>query len=142
MRALLDVNVLVALLDAGHVHHAAASHWLDRNLEAGWASCPLTQSGCLRVMSLESYPRSQPVAAVAARLREATSTPHHEFWPDEFSMLDNTRIDHDWLLRPEDVMNGYLLALAVKRGGVYVRLDAGVDLNLVRGAQPRHLLVI
>lgn len=50
MRALLDVNVLVALLDAAHVHHGAASSWLDRNLERGWASCPITQNGCLRVL--------------------------------------------------------------------------------------------
>ena len=28
MRALLDVNVLIALLDENHIHHAAASDWL------------------------------------------------------------------------------------------------------------------
>lgn len=142
MRALLDVNVLVALLDAAHVHHAAASSWLDRNLERGWASCPLTQNGCLRVLCSESYPRSQPVAAVAARLREATATRFHEFWSDDFSVLDGTRLDHDWLLRPRQVSDGYLLAMAVRREGVFVTLDGGVDLNLVRGAEARHLLVI
>jgi hypothetical protein len=72
MRALLDVNVLIALLDAGHVHHAAAGRWLDSHLAdgpaAGWASCPLTQNGCLRILSNRAYPRPQPVAAVAARL--------------------------------------------------------------------------
>jgi len=48
MRALLDVNVLVALLDADHVHHLAAREWLAREGHAGWASCPITQNGCLR----------------------------------------------------------------------------------------------
>ena len=38
-RALLDVNVLIALLDADHIHHQRASQWLARNLAAGWASC-------------------------------------------------------------------------------------------------------
>ena len=28
MRALLDVNVLIALLDSDHVHHARARDWL------------------------------------------------------------------------------------------------------------------
>ncbi len=28
MVALLDVNVLVALLDADHMHHKVATHWL------------------------------------------------------------------------------------------------------------------
>ena len=73
MRALLDINVLVALLDSGHVHHQAASTWLDRHLEAGWASCPLTQNGCLQLLASESYPRPQPVAAVLERLREEIS---------------------------------------------------------------------
>lgn len=142
MRALLDVNVLVALLDAAHVHHGAASGWLDRNLERGWASCPITQNGCLRVLSSENYPRAQPVAAVAARLREATATRFHEFWTDDFSVLDTTRLDHDWLLRTRQVNDGYLLAMAVKREGVFVTLDRGMDLNLVRGAESRHVLVI
>ena len=142
MRALLDVNVLVALLDAAHVHHGAASSWLDRNLERGWASCPITQNGCLRVLSSENYPRPQPVAAVAARLREATDTRFHEFWTDDFSVLDTTRLDHDWLLRTRQVSDGYLLAMAVRRDGVFVTLDRGIDLNLVRGAEARHVLVI
>jgi len=142
MRALLDVNVLVALLDAAHVHHAAASGWLDRNLEMGWASCPITQNGCLRVLSSESYPRPQPVAAIAARLREATATRFHEFWMDDFSVLDTTRLDHDWLLRARQVNDGYLLAMAARHDGVFVTLDRGIDLNLVRGAQSRHVLVI
>jgi len=142
MRALLDVNVLVALLDAGHVHHVAASTWLDCNLEQGWASCPLTQVGCLRLLSSENYPRPQPVAAVAARLREATGTRFHEFWADDFSVLDTTRLDHDWLLRTRQVSDGHLLAMAVRRDGVFVTLEGGIDLNLVRGAQARHVRVI
>ncbi len=32
MRALLDVNVLIALLDADHVHHDAARMWLKEHM--------------------------------------------------------------------------------------------------------------
>ena len=71
MRALLDVNLLIALLIAGHVHHSAATHWLGEHLSngavAGWASCPLTQNGCLRILSNRAYAGHQPLAAVAAR---------------------------------------------------------------------------
>ena len=77
-----------------------------------------------------------------ARLRDATATSFHEFWPDEFSLLDTTRFDHDWLLRSRQVIDGYLLATAVRRGGVFVTLDRSVDRTLVRGAEPRHLVVI
>jgi len=142
MRALLDVNVLIALLDAGHVHHMAASAWLHASVEKGWASCPLTQNGCLRILSTEGYPRRQPVAAVAARLLEATQTPYHEFWPDEISVLDPSRFEQGRWLNSRQITDAYLLALAVHRNGTFVTLDRNVDLRLVRGAEPHHLLVV
>ena len=155
MRALLDVNVLIALLDAGHMHHAAASRWLDGHLSAGqvtadrpdaraagWASCPLTQNGCLRILSNRAYPRPQPVAAVAARLAEATATPHHAFWPDDLSVLEPARFAHDRWLDSRQITDAYLLALAVQRGGVFVTLDRGIDISLVRDATPRHLVTV
>jgi predicted nucleic acid-binding protein len=57
MHALLDVNVLIALLDSDHVHHARARAWLKENIRHGWASCPLTQNGCIRIMSQPGYPK-------------------------------------------------------------------------------------
>jgi len=60
MVALLDVNVLVALLDADHMHHTAATHWLSEHLDAGWASCPLTQNGCIRILSQAATPTVRP----------------------------------------------------------------------------------
>ncbi len=45
MRALLDVNVLIALLDAGHIHHRITTSWLKQEISCGWASCPVTQNG-------------------------------------------------------------------------------------------------
>jgi predicted nucleic acid-binding protein len=71
MRALLDVNVLIALLDAAHVHHGSARAWLEANIATGWASCPLTQNGCIRILSQPAYPGAEPPAAVAARLAGA-----------------------------------------------------------------------
>ena len=142
MRALLDVNVLIALLDAGHVHHGAASDWLDAHVEAGWASCPLTQNGCLRIMSTEGYPHHQPVAEIAARLSEATRTPYHEFWPDEISVLDPGRFEQDRWLGSRQITDAYLLAVAVQRGGTFVTLDRNVDRSVVRGADPRHLTAL
>jgi toxin-antitoxin system PIN domain toxin len=142
MRALLDVNVLIALLDGAHVHNATASRWLDANLEQGWASCPITQNGCVRIMSTDSYPNTQPVAAVMERVRAATSTYFHEFWPDEISVLDPLRFKQDRWLTSRQITDAYLLGLAVHRQGVLVTLDRNVDLSLVQGAERHHLLVI
>ena len=49
MRALLDINVLIALLDGDHVHHKSAWGWFEHNIEPGWATCPITQNGCIRI---------------------------------------------------------------------------------------------
>ena len=77
MRALLEVNVLIALLDSDHLHHGRAKAWLKENIKHGWASCPLTQNGCIRIMSQPAYPNALPAAAVAERLAAATATLAH-----------------------------------------------------------------
>jgi toxin-antitoxin system PIN domain toxin len=142
MRALLDVNVLIALLDAGHLHHRPSREWLSRHLDAGWASCPLTQNGCIRVLSQPAYPNAMPVAQVAARLAEAAQHPAHAFWPDSISLLQPDSLAWDRLLSSRQVTHAYLLALAVERGGRLVTLDRGVPLAAVRGARSQHLVVL
>lgn len=142
MRALLDVNVLIALLDSDHLHHGRAMAWLDDNIGGGWASCPLTQNGCIRIMSQPGYPNAVPPAAIAQRLKEATGTEHHAFWPDAVSLLDGERTDWMAVLGSRQVTDTYLLALAVELGGRFVSLDGTVPLRAVRGAQPHHLVVI
>lgn len=56
MRALLDVNVLLALLDSDHVDHKRARAWITRQIEQGWASCAITQNGFVRVISQPAIP--------------------------------------------------------------------------------------
>ena len=142
MRALLDVNVLIALLDSDHVHHLAAHAWLSANVEAGWASCPLTQNGCIRVMSQAAYPGSLPASAVAERLGAAMSTRWHAFWPDSISLVDGATVDWDGVLGSRQVTDVYLLALAVRNGGRLATFDRGVPLRAVANASARHLAVI
>ncbi|MDP2821893.1 MAG: PIN domain-containing protein [Sulfuritalea sp.] len=142
MRALLDVNVLIALLDSDHLHHAGAAKWLKENIRTGWASCPLTQNGCIRIMSQSGYPNALPAAAIAERLAAATATTHHVFWPDAISMLDAGRIAWNAVLGARQVTDVYLLALAVQQGGRLVTLDRAVPLKAVPGAKTRHLVVI
>jgi predicted nucleic acid-binding protein len=68
---LLEINVLVALLDADHSLHVRAIDWFAVNGPAGWASCPITQNGYVRVMASPGYPDPLPVSAVVERLAEA-----------------------------------------------------------------------
>ena len=79
MRALLDVKALIALLDAGHLHRRPSREWLAHHRDTGWASCPLIQNGCIRILSQASLPDTVPVAHVAERLAEAVQHPAHAF---------------------------------------------------------------
>lgn len=142
MRALFDVNVLIALLDESHVHHVPARDWLARNIKHGWASCPLTQNGCVRILSQPAYPGALPPAVVAERLAAATATGWHVFWPDSLSLLDGGGVDWRHVLGSRQVTDVYLLALAVSRGGRLVSFDRAVPLQAVPGAKPKHIVVI
>ena len=141
MRALFDVNVLIALLDQAHPHHFAAVDWLKANIRHGWASCPITQNGCIRIMSQPAYPGSRPPSSVIERLRDAQEHSAHAFWPDDVSMLDARMVDATRVHGTRQITDTYLLALAVKHGGRLVTLDGGVSVAAVRGATAKSLLV-
>lgn len=142
MRGLLDVNVLIALLDAAHVHHELATAWLSRSIKHGWASCPITQIGCVRIMSQPAYPNVQPAVRVAERLRTAAKDRHHEFWPADTDLLAKQSVDWTGVLTSRQVTDVYLLALAVARGGRFVTFDRHVPFAAVPSAKPSHLAVI
>jgi toxin-antitoxin system PIN domain toxin len=141
-RALLDINVLIALLDVDHVHHRRARNWLLREADAGWASCPMTQNGCLRIMSQSKYPNPLPTVEVIKRLQDATATSYHEFWPDDLSILERTLVDSARIHGPKQVTDVYLLALAVRHAGRFVTFDGAVPLSAVLRAEKEDLVVI
>ena len=142
MRALLDVNVLIALLDADHSLNVSATRWFAENGKAGWSSCPLTQNGCVRVMSHSGYPNPLPVRAIVERLAEAAAHTLHEFWADDVSVLDPAVVDPVRVHGPRQLTDVYLLALAIAHRGRLVTFDKSIPLEAARGAQKRHLEVI
>src|SRR4051794_4668362 len=109
-RALLDVNVLIALLDQDHVGHQKAREWLTREIGAGWASCALTQNGYVRVVSQPRYPSPISTAQAMNLLRQATSTEYHRYLPCDVSLLDPSLFNADRVHGPKQVTDVYLLA--------------------------------
>lgn len=140
MRALLDVNVLIALLDADHSLHVRAMQWFAEHAHSGWASCPITQNGCARIMSHPGYPNALPVHAVMERLSEATHSGLHEFWPDDISLLDDALVDPSRVHGPRQLTDVYLLALTVHHGGLFATFDHAIPIGAVRGARAEHLV--
>lgn len=142
MRSLLDVNVLIALLDADHLLHDRATEWFGREAPSGWASCPITENGCARIMSHPGYPNALPVRAVMERLAEARGGGLHEFWADSISLLDPQVADSTRIHGPRQITDIYLLALAVRHSGRFVTFDNAVACHAVVGADKSHILVL
>ena len=131
--ALLDVNVLIALIDPAHQFSDAAHAWFRHNREFGWATCPLSQNGCLRIMSSPGYPfPGLTVNRVRSILVELTALPGHVFWPDSISILEPERFrlaDAG----PKQLTDIYLLGLACANNGRLVTFDRSLSGRNVAG---------
>jgi toxin-antitoxin system PIN domain toxin len=142
VRALLDVNVLIALLDSDHASHGAAMSWFAGHAREGWASCPITENGCIRIMSNAGYPNALPAQAVMKHLAGACNEDVHEFWPDEISLLNPGVFYGTRIHGPRQLTDIYLLALAVSHEGRFVTFDGKVPLAAVRRANATNLIVL
>ncbi|MGN6372225.1 MAG: type II toxin-antitoxin system VapC family toxin [Solirubrobacteraceae bacterium] len=123
--ALLDVNALVALAWDSHVHHARMRAWFRANGPAGWATCPITESGFIRV---SSNPKVLPSAIGVYAAREVLSTlrthPGHRFLTDDVSLSDS---DVPAIAGYRQVTDAHLLTLARRRGMRLVTFDARIQ---------------
>jgi uncharacterized protein len=142
MRALLDINVLIALHDRDHVHHVRAATWFETNIEHGWASCPLTLNGCLRIMNQPGYSSPQPLSTLITMLQRSTGASVHETWFDDISILDATRFQHAHMHSHTQLTDLYLLGLAVKNRGRLVSFDQRIPMSGVRGARPENMATL
>jgi uncharacterized protein len=142
MRCLLDTSVLIALLDANHIHHRLVAQWLQTHGDAGWASCPITLNGCIRILSQQSYPNRLPMLQVIEGLRHAMQNPLHVFWADEINTATTDAIDWAYTVRPAQLTDVYLLALAVAHEARFVTLDQGIALACVPQARADQLVVL
>lgn len=126
MRWLLDVNALIALIDSEHVHHQTMLRWFDQNVEQGWASCPITENGVVRVLSHRSYPNGRrSVSDVILALRELklANREFHRFWSDDISLTDHTVFRVSYAMLHSHLTDMYLLGLVSRHKGKLVSFD-------------------
>ena len=127
-----DVNVLVPLLWPPHMHHKAAQDWFMAVRALGWATCPITQLGCVRVLANPAVSHgSLSVGSAVGLLREILSDAHHVFWPDDLAPSDAlfaATLPH--VQGHNQVTDRYLLALAASHSGVLATFDRSVGSGL------------
>ena len=136
MISLLDINVLVALAWPNHVHHEPAHRWFRKTGSEGWATCPVTQTGFVRVSSNDRVlPDARPPAEALAVLERIIRLPGHVFWSDDTSLCTSKFVSRRRLIGHQQVMDAHLLALALARGGRLATFDRGV-LEIVPDSVP------
>ena len=140
--SLLDVNMLIALAWPSHVHHRIAQEWFAKHASMGWATCPLTQCGFVRISSNPKIiPEAVTPKEALALLDEIVKQTTHVFWKDEISILDSS-VPDDILVGHRQVTDAYLLGLAIKQKGRLVTLDRGLSGLLPASSRHRNALRI
>jgi len=130
---LLDVNVLIALIWPEHQFHRQAFSWFDRNARHGWATCPITQMGFVRMLS-SSPIREAPTVSEALKLLELNlEHPDHEFWADEIGILPAINLTGAILQGHRQITDAYLLGLAVRHKGKLATFDRSIATLLPEG---------
>ncbi len=121
---LLDTNLLIALLWPSHDRHELAVRWFTRHRADGWATCPITQAGFVRIVSNPAFSRDavQPREAVQV-LSANTLAKDHAFWPDELPVAEAVAFTGVRLMGHQQVTDAYLLGLAIRQSGVLATLD-------------------
>ncbi|MEO8614186.1 MAG: TA system VapC family ribonuclease toxin [Luteolibacter sp.] len=137
---LADVNLLLFLADPASSFHPAAKSFFKQAWAGGWATCPITENGFVRILGNPRFPGG-PSSTQTARaiLRQWQSTPGHKFWPDDLSFCDSKHFPD--LPSAKHLTDCYLLGLAVKHGGKLVTFDQGIDPAWIPGGK-KALLVL
>jgi toxin-antitoxin system PIN domain toxin len=125
--ALLDVNVLMALAWPNHEHHDLVSEWFDRHQDRGWATCPLTQSGFVRVSSNRRVPYAQSPREAISLLSQIVALPSHVFLPDEISLATSRFVAVKRLIGHGQVTDAHLLGVALSHRARLATLDRGIS---------------
>lgn len=134
MIALLDANVLIAIIDTRHTNHALAESRFLKHRANGWATCPLTESAVLRIMGHPRYPEGPgSVSMIETLLADLIAKPGHRFWPDDISLLTCDVVRRPLAFSSKHLIDTYLLALAVVRGAKLATLDHDLQTQHVVG---------
>jgi uncharacterized protein len=136
LRSLYDVNSLIALFDPQHTQHLKIRARHEAQAALGWATCPITQNGLLRIVSQPKYTNPSTVSELRALLASATNDQSNELWADDISLADSQVIDAQIALTSGMLTSVYLLALAVKNNGRLITFDSRISHRAVVGATP------
>jgi toxin-antitoxin system PIN domain toxin len=133
---LLDVNALLSLLWPASEFHFQVRAWFRDHASDGWATCPMTQCGFVRLASNPALTTDAPTIAEAVDLLQSNlAHPKHVFWPDDLSVMQAIAQSDARLQGHKQITDAYLLGLAIRRKGRLATLDQSLSSLLPRGRE-------
>jgi toxin-antitoxin system PIN domain toxin len=138
-RHLLDVNVLIALFDPGHIHHRAVARWFS---SAGlkWGLCAFSEAGFLRV-STNAVAGNRTLEQATNVLKSFTNDPDYQYWPITGSWASLVEPFREKVYGHQQITDAYLLGLAIKENGILVTLDEAIR-HMAGPRYAKHVLVL
>lgn len=135
------MNVLVALAWPNHVHHRQAVTWFVGIRDEGWATCPITESGFVRVSSnARVLPDARTPSEARALLAVLRTKGAHRFWEDDVSVVADPYGLFAAVMGHRQVTDTHLLTLAIRQDGALATFDRGV-LTLAGAHADRVVLI-
>lgn len=139
-RYLLDVNVLVALTERGHIHNKLVKDWFYASPDLPWYICAFTEAGFLRTATA-ARPGQVTMIEATVILQQLAKHPGYRYLP----------ITADWqtlcspffsrLYGTKQVTDAYLLGLAVREDLVLVTMDKAI-LHLAGREYREHVFLL
>lgn len=134
---LLDINILIALADPDHEHHGKAEMFFLANHQRGWATCPLTENGFVRIVGNANYPKGPgSTDAACSILKQLCAHAGHRFWPDDYSLRGSASLPVS-----KHLTDHYLLSLALHRQGKLVTLDRHIKADIIPGGAKAYVVI-
>lgn len=130
-RYLLDTNVLIALLDPDQQFHAAANRWFYGGAMQNWLSCPITENGTVRIVSLPQYPGERAPGTVLESLGTLLTAGNHERVADDVSLF-SPEIEPSRIETSAQVTDLYLALLAFKHSAQLATFDRRISTAALR----------
>lgn len=133
----------MALAWPNHVHHEAATGWFRKARRTGWATCPATQAGFVRVSSnSRAIPGAVSPRAAFEVLAKITALPGHRFYADDTDLSTSDLVFRERIVGFRQVTDAHLLAVAIRNGGRLATFDRGLRDLVPGGTDPDDALVL
>lgn len=141
--SLLDVNVLVAMAEPGHVHFQKAQHWFNSIRKGSWGICPLTEVAFIRLTTNPHFNAGARSIEMATALLQRLKR-HPDFLPpaSDKGWVELTARFARRIVGHQQVTDAYLLGLAIETNAELVTFDRGIRDGLARPEFIENVFVI